>query len=70
MRTQINQKLEESGEKERCGQITINCMTTQFRLKELLRMRLRETGWRDKLKEYSKGITGFITGLSKEFVPL
>ena len=37
----INQKLTESGEKER--------------LKELLRTRLIECGWRDELKTFSKG---------------
>jgi len=41
MRTQINQKLEESGERER--------------LKELLRARLRECGWREQLKEHCRG---------------
>ncbi|XP_003390505.1 PREDICTED: transcription and mRNA export factor ENY2-like [Amphimedon queenslandica] len=41
-KNQINQKFEETGEKER--------------LKELLRMRLRESGWRDKLREHGKVI--------------
>lgn len=41
VRMTINQKLTESGEKER--------------LKELLRTRLVECGWRDELKAYSKG---------------
>ena len=42
MRAQINQKLVESGERER--------------LKELLRTRLIECGWRDQLKAYCKEI--------------
>jgi enhancer of yellow 2 transcription factor len=42
----INQKLTESGEKDR--------------LKELLRAKLIECGWRDELKNYSKG-NGFIS---------
>ena len=41
MRTQIGQKLEEGGERER--------------LKELLRIRLKECGWRDQLKEHCRG---------------
>ena len=41
VRLSINQKLTESGEKER--------------LKELLRTKLIECGWRDELKAYSKG---------------
>ena len=42
MRTQIGQKLEEGGERER--------------LKELLRARLKECGWRDDLKEHCRGM--------------
>ena len=41
MRTQIGQKLEEGGEREK--------------LKELLRIRLKECGWRDQLKEHCRG---------------
>ena len=41
VRATINQKLVESGEKER--------------LKELLRAKLVECGWRDELKAYCKG---------------
>ena len=44
MRTQIGQKLEEGGERER--------------LKELLRIRLKECGWRDQLKEHCRGTYG------------
>jgi hypothetical protein len=43
LRTQINQRLEESGEKER--------------LREYLRKKLRESGWRENLKEHCKGNT-------------
>lgn len=46
MRTQIGQKLEEGGERER--------------LKELLRIRLKECGWRDQLKEHCRGVYGHI----------
>ena len=46
MRTQIGQKLEEGGERER--------------LKELLRIRLKECGWRDQLKEHCRGAYGHI----------
>ncbi|KAK3581181.1 hypothetical protein CHS0354_024714 [Potamilus streckersoni] len=42
MRAQINQKLVETGERER--------------LKELLRTRLVECGWRDQLKQYCKEV--------------
>ena len=42
MRTQIGQKLEEGGEREK--------------LKELLRIRLKECGWRDQLKEHCRGM--------------
>ncbi|XP_065828275.1 transcription and mRNA export factor ENY2-like [Oscarella lobularis] len=42
IRSQINQKLVESGEKER--------------LMEMLRMKLMECGWRDQLKAYCKDI--------------
>jgi enhancer of yellow 2 transcription factor len=42
VRASVNQKLEESGEKER--------------LKELLRKKLIERGWRDELKEYCKEV--------------
>lgn len=42
MKKQINQKLVETGEKER--------------LKETLRQRLTECGWRDELKEHAKEI--------------
>jgi len=42
LRTTINQKLIETGERER--------------LKELLRTRLIECGWRDELKQYCKEI--------------
>lgn len=42
MRAKINQKLVETGERER--------------LKELLRTRLIECGWRDELKQYCKEI--------------
>ena len=31
-------------------------MNVHFRLKELLRLRLKECGWRDQLKEECKGI--------------
>ena len=41
IRTQIGQKLEEGGEREK--------------LKELLRIRLKECGWRDQLKEHCRG---------------
>lgn len=44
MRASVNQKLEESGEKEK--------------LKELLRKKLIERGWRDELKEYCKEVGG------------
>ncbi|XP_064386290.1 transcription and mRNA export factor ENY2-like isoform X2 [Halichondria panicea] len=42
IRTQVSQKLEESGERDK--------------LKELLRGRLRECGWRDQLKDHCRGI--------------
>ncbi|KAL5466715.1 hypothetical protein EMCRGX_G030863 [Ephydatia muelleri] len=42
VRTRINQKLEETGERER--------------LKELLRSRLQECGWRDQLKKHCREI--------------
>eukprot|EP00918_Siedleckia_nematoides_P041036 GHVU01089076.1.p3 GENE.GHVU01089076.1~~GHVU01089076.1.p3 ORF type:complete len:117 (-),score=25.44 GHVU01089076.1:194-544(-) len=42
VRASVNQKLEESGEKEK--------------LKELLRKKLIERGWRDELKEYCKEV--------------
>ncbi|EKX54226.1 hypothetical protein GUITHDRAFT_91818, partial [Guillardia theta CCMP2712] len=42
VRASVNQKLEDSGEKER--------------LKEFLRQRLVESGWRDDLKEYCKEV--------------
>lgn len=42
MRATINQKLVETGERER--------------LKELLRTRLVECGWRDQLKQYCKEV--------------
>lgn len=45
MRTQIGQKLEEGGEREK--------------LKELLRLRLKECGWRDQLKEHCRGETRY-----------
>lgn len=41
-RQKINQKLTESGEKER--------------LQEMLRIRLIECGWRDELKDYAREI--------------
>ncbi|XP_057301908.1 transcription and mRNA export factor ENY2-like [Hydractinia symbiolongicarpus] len=41
-RQKINQRLTESGEKER--------------LQEMLRVRLIECGWRDELKEYARDI--------------
>lgn len=41
-RQKINQRLTESGEKER--------------LQEMLRVRLVECGWRDELKEYARDI--------------
>ncbi|KAL7645077.1 UNVERIFIED_CONTAM: hypothetical protein RMT77_003455 [Armadillidium vulgare] len=40
VKTEINQKLVETGEKEK--------------LKEMLRKRLTECGWRDQMKEYAK----------------
>ena len=42
MRTSINQQLVETGEREK--------------LKELLRVRLSECGWRDQLKQHCKEI--------------
>ncbi|XP_042894070.1 transcription and mRNA export factor ENY2-like [Penaeus japonicus] len=42
MKNSINQKLVETGEKER--------------LKDMLRQRLTECGWRDELKEHAKDI--------------
>ena len=42
VRASVNQKLEETGEKEK--------------LKELLRKKLIERGWRDELKEYCKEV--------------
>ncbi|XP_062502061.1 transcription and mRNA export factor ENY2-like [Corticium candelabrum] len=42
IKQQINQKLTESGEKER--------------LQEYLRMRLIESGWKDKLKDHCKEV--------------
>eukprot|EP00794_Sanderia_malayensis_P018631 gene18631-20513_t len=42
VRTKINQKLTESGEKER--------------LQEMLRLKLIECGWRDELKSYCRSI--------------
>ena len=44
MRTQIGQKLEEGGEREK--------------LKELLKIRLKECGWRDQLKDHCRGKPG------------
>ena len=81
MRTQINQNLEESGERERSIGCTgawnyniplalykgwsyklplvvlhsgVQCLL-HCRLKELLRARLKECGWRDQLKEHCRG---------------
>lgn len=42
LRTQVNQKLEENGERER--------------LRELLRARLKECGWRDQLKDHCRDV--------------
>mmetsp|Transcript_1523 Transcript_1523/g.3690 ORF Transcript_1523/g.3690 Transcript_1523/m.3690 type:complete len:100 (+) Transcript_1523:152-451(+) len=42
VRASVNQKLEESGEKEK--------------LKELLRKKLIERGWRDELKDFCKEV--------------
>jgi enhancer of yellow 2 transcription factor len=49
LKTQINQKLEESGERER--------------LKELLRNRLKECGWREQLKNHCREVIA-IKGLN------
>ncbi|NXW09313.1 ENY2 factor, partial [Fregetta grallaria] len=49
MRATINQKLIETGERER--------------LKELLRAKLIECGWKDQLKAHCKGNGGQITNI-------
>ena len=58
LRTQINQKLEENGERERliaCKMLWKVIILIHDRLGELLRARLKECGWRDQLKENCRG---------------
>ena len=65
VRRSVNEKLEKSGEKERyVGYPHIffrmrrirnfTSQNVQIRLKELLRQKLAESGWRDQLKEHCK----------------